>query len=91
MPMPKTHALAAALLLSTLALGVAANAAGNDQINSLKVELTKVSEVRAVALVAAQPRISSELIDNLNASIHLRAVLTDLFLLSEAARLSRER
>ncbi len=38
----------------------------------------------AIALVAAQPAISSELIDNLNASIHLRALLTDLFLLSEA-------
>ena len=43
---------------------------------------------RALALVMSQPRISSELIDNLNASIHLRAVLTDLFLLSEAIRLS---
>ena len=37
----------------------------------------------AIALVLAQQKISSELIDNLNASIHLRALLTDLFLLSE--------
>ena len=37
----------------------------------------------AVTLVLAQSAISSELIDNLNASIHLRAVLTDLFLLDE--------
>ena len=44
---------------------------------------------KALHLVRAQPRISSELVDNLNASIHLRAVLTDLFLLSEANRLSR--
>ena len=29
-------------------------------------------------------KISSEIVDNLNASIHLRALLTDLFLLSEA-------
>ena len=36
-------------------------------------------------LVLAQPAISSQLIDNLNASIHLRAVLTDLFLLSDIA------
>jgi hypothetical protein len=35
----------------------------------------------AVNLVLAQPAISSQLIDNLNASIHLRALLTDLFLL----------
>jgi hypothetical protein len=39
----------------------------------------------AIALVLAQEKISSELVDNLNASIHLRALLTDLFLLSEAA------
>ena len=39
----------------------------------------------AMALVLAQEKISSELVDNLNASIHLRALLTDLFLLSETA------
>jgi hypothetical protein len=37
----------------------------------------------AVELVLAQPSISSQLIDNLNASIHLRALLTDLFILDE--------
>jgi hypothetical protein len=37
----------------------------------------------AVALVLAQPSISSQVIDNLNASIHLRALLTDLFLIDE--------
>ena len=37
----------------------------------------------AVQLVLAQPSISSQLIDNLNASIHLRALLTDLFLIDE--------
>ena len=37
----------------------------------------------AVELVLAQPSISSQLVDNLNASIHLRALLTDLFLLDE--------
>ena len=35
----------------------------------------------AVQLVLAQPSIGSQLVDNLNASIHLRALLTDLFLL----------
>ena len=34
-------------------------------------------------LVAAQSTISSELIDNLNASLHLRVLLTDLFLLDD--------
>jgi len=40
----------------------------------------------AIELVLAQPTISSQLIDNLNASIHLRALLTDLFLLTEMAK-----
>ena len=38
----------------------------------------------AISLVLEQKGISSEMVDNLNASIHLRALLTDLFLLSEA-------
>ena len=39
--------------------------------------------LRIIELVLAQPVISSQLIDNLNASIHLRALLTDLFLVSD--------
>lgn len=39
----------------------------------------------AIRLVLDQGKISSELVDNLNASIHLRALLTDLFLLSETS------
>jgi len=41
----------------------------------------------AIQLVLAQPTISSQLIDNLNASIHLRALLTDLFLVAEILKL----
>src|ERR1700682_3387163 len=37
----------------------------------------------SIPLVLAQSTISSQLIDNLNASIHLRALLTDLFLIDE--------
>jgi len=40
----------------------------------------------AIELVLAQPSISSQLVDNLNASIHLRALLTDLFLVGEIIR-----
>lgn len=40
----------------------------------------------AVALVLAQPAISSQVVDNLNASMHLRAVLTDLFLVDEVLK-----
>jgi hypothetical protein len=39
--------------------------------------------VASIQLVLAQSTISSQLIDNLNASIHLRALLTDLFLIDE--------
>jgi hypothetical protein len=37
----------------------------------------------AMRLVLAQPAISSQVVDNLNASMHLRALLADLFLLDE--------
>jgi len=39
-----------------------------------------------IELVLCQPFISSQLIDNLNASIHLRALLTDLFLVDEIVK-----
>ncbi len=42
--------------------------------------------VAAIELVLAQPSISSQLVDNLNASLHLRALLTDQFLLGEILR-----
>jgi len=41
------------------------------------------ASLAAIRLVLAQPAISSQLVDNLNASIHLRALLTDLFLIDE--------
>jgi len=41
------------------------------------------ASLAALELVLSQPAISSQLIDNLNALSHLRALLTDLFLLGE--------
>lgn len=38
----------------------------------------------AIGLVLSRPAISSLLVDNLNASIHLRALLTDCFLVEQA-------
>ena len=38
----------------------------------------------AIGLVLDRPAIGSLLVDNLNASIHLRALLTDLFLIDQA-------
>jgi len=43
----------------------------------------------AIRLVIAQPSISSQVVDNLNASIHLRALLTDLFLIDEVLKSNR--
>ncbi len=40
----------------------------------------------ALRLVLARTDVSSQLIDNLNASIHLRALLTDLFVIDEALK-----
>ena len=40
----------------------------------------------AMELVLAQPSISSQVVDNLNASIHVRALLTDLFLIDEIVK-----
>jgi len=40
----------------------------------------------AIGFVLGQPAVSSLLVDNLNASIHLRALLTDLFLVDQARK-----
>jgi hypothetical protein len=40
----------------------------------------------AIALVLGRPQIASLLVDNLNASVHLRALLTDVFLLEQALK-----
>jgi hypothetical protein len=47
------------------------------------VERDADASLALLQLVAAQPSISSQLVDNLNASIHLRALLTDLFVVDE--------
>ncbi|MBL4602411.1 MAG: hypothetical protein JKY84_06690 [Emcibacteraceae bacterium] len=40
--------------------------------------------LKAVEMVLSLPSIGSQVIDNLNASIHIRALLTDIFLIDEA-------
>ena len=47
-------------------------------------DLRKASAV--VGFVLAQPLLGSEIVDNINASIHVRTVLTDFFLYSEASQ-----
>ena len=48
------------------------------------LERDAADSLAAIELVLAQPAISSQLIDNLNASMHLRALLTDVFLIDGA-------
>jgi hypothetical protein len=43
----------------------------------------------AVTFALAAPNVSSQLVDNLNASVHLRTLLTDLFLIDEALKARR--
>ena len=45
----------------------------------------------AIALVLAQPAIGSALIDNLNASLHLRSLLTDVFLIDSVFEATSKR
>jgi hypothetical protein len=42
--------------------------------------------IAAMELVLEQPVISSQLVDNLNASMHMRALLADIFLLGDIFR-----
>ena len=50
------------------------------------LERDAASAQSAIRLVLAQASIGSQTIDNLNASIHIRALLTDLFLIDEILR-----
>jgi len=43
----------------------------------------------AIRMVLSLPSISSQLTDNLNSSIHVRSLLTDLFLLDETLKTTR--
>jgi hypothetical protein len=55
------------------------------------LDVVKQDSARASAafrFVIAQPTIGSQIVDNLNASTHVRTLLTDLFLLDEALKIS---
>lgn len=84
-PRSRLDAMASAmegLPAAARAVAAAANAAAcSDFLATLERDV--VSSLSAIRLVLAQTDISSQLVDNLNASIHLRAVLTDIFLLDE--------
>lgn len=73
-----------------------AKAATQEKLNGDGREFTSVlardaqDSLAIIRLVLAQPSISSQLIDNLNASSHLRALLTDLFLVGDIVRSPRK-
>jgi hypothetical protein len=82
----------AAKALSGLA-GSCANAIRDENLRRSKlVEFLVVLDrdardsMVAIELVLEQPAISSQLVDNLNASMHVRALLADIFLLGEIFR-----
>ena len=67
--------------------GAVEGATGGAELWAEMVEVVRRdarAALTAVRLVAAQDQVSSRLVDDLNSSIHLRAVLTDLFLYGEA-------
>jgi len=55
--------------------------AWEDLISVLETDAS--ATLAAVRLVASRRGVSSQLIDNLNANIHLRALLTDLFVMDD--------
>ncbi len=81
--------LSAALDKIAASTRVAADAAApegdfDDFLDVLEGDAARARAATRVALSA--PAIGSQLVDNLNASIHLRALLTDLFLIDEALK-----
>jgi len=55
-----------------------------DFVDALQADAERAQA--GIKLVLAKSTLSSQLIDNLNASIHLRTLLTDLFLIDEALK-----
>jgi len=75
--------------LAIIAVMAPPGGGGDDQ--AAFVEVVRQDAVRArkaMRFVLAQRAIGSQIVDNLNASIHLRTLLTDLFLLDEALKIS---
>jgi hypothetical protein len=74
------------------AASAAADAVGSDVsryeafLSALTDDAAKSRGAIRLVLTREASGISSQLVDNLNATIHLRALLTDLFLLDEALK-----
>ncbi len=79
--LPKAYAITVA------AMHLATQQHSTNFLNVLDADTTKA--LAAMEFVLAQPRISSQLIDNLNASLHVRTLLADVFLLDEILHLQQ--
>jgi hypothetical protein len=77
--------------LNGLAESCSATATQGDKFEAFLAVMDRDARdsLAAMELVLAQPTISSQLVDNLNASMHLRALLTDVFLVGEVLRSQR--
>jgi hypothetical protein len=81
----------AALGVIAAATPQAAGGGTGDKADEAFLDIVRTDAARArtaMRFVLARRTIGSQMIDNLNASIHLRALLTDLFLLDEALKTS---
>jgi hypothetical protein len=73
--------------LLSLTLTTASAATARDSAGFIEAVTDDARKARgAIGLVLSRPAISSLLVDNLNASIHLRALLTDVFLAEQALK-----
>jgi hypothetical protein len=66
--------------------GVSQAAAAGEFLDVVKADAARARA--AFRFVLAQRSIGSQVVDNLNATTHVRTLLTDLFLLDEAAKIS---
>ena len=69
------------------ALGVGPQDALDGFLKTLEADAATTQS--ALRLVLGQTGISSQMVDNLNASIHVRALLTDVFIVDEILKSSR--
>jgi hypothetical protein len=69
------------------ALGVGPKDALDGFLKTLEADAATTQSVLRVAL--GQPGISSQMIDNINASIHVRALLTDVFIVDEILKAAK--
>jgi hypothetical protein len=76
----------ASATVDAIAAGSAQTSPAGEFLEVVKADATRARA--AFRFVLAQQSIGSQVVDNLNATTHVRTLLTDLFLLDEAAKIS---